>query len=107
MAKQNKHKVPVPQDSDASKAAKVSDSGFKDSLVDTLQESNTARNEMKAVLHEILKQPDTIAEVKEILDKADRDEFKLFLKKFGFAVVNGLSFVIGIIVTVLITKYAK
>ena len=103
--KQKKKKITIPQDSDVKDAIDTSD--FKQSLVDTLQESNTARNEMKVVLHEILQSPETIAEVKNIIDKTDRDNFKLFLKKFGFLVVNGISLVIGVIVTILITRLLR
>ena len=100
--KSKKKKIAVPQDSDVKDALETSD--FKQSLVDTLQESNTARNEMKVVLHELLRQPETITEIKNILDRVDRDDFKVFIKKFGFLVVNALTFALGVVVTVLITK---
>jgi hypothetical protein len=97
-----KKKLIIPQDSDIKGA--LNTSGFKESLVDTLQESNTARHEMKLVLHEILKQPDTIAEIKAIIDKTDRDAVKAFWSKFGFAVWSGIVFLFGVVVTVIITN---
>lgn len=101
--KGNKKKITIPADSDT-KESTVEEGDFKQSLVDTLQESNTARNEMKTVLHEILKQPDTINEIKEIIDKADRDTVKAFWKKFGFAVWSALIFAAGVVTTILITN---
>ena len=98
----NKKKITVPQDSDVQDAVETQD--FKDSLVDTLKESNTARNEMKVVLHELIKQPDTIKEIQDIINKTDRDTAKAFWKKFGFAIWSGIVFVAGIILTVLIER---
>lgn len=97
-----KTKIAVPKDSDAGKAVEISPQA--QALVDTLQESNTARKEIKAVLHEILKQPDTIVEIKDIINEIDRDAVKSFWKKFGFATWSGIMFVVGIVVTVLITN---
>lgn len=94
-----KDKIKIPTDSDIKGAV------FKQSLVDTLQESNTARNEMKATLHELLRQPDTILEIKEIVDKSDRDSIKVFWKKFGFAVWSGIIFILGVVVTIVITNF--
>ena len=94
MAKKN---ISIPEDSDVKEA-------FKQSLVDTLQESNTARNEMKGVLHELLKQPDTIKEIECIVHNTDRDAIKVFWKKFGFTVWSGIVFVTGIVTTVFIKK---
>lgn len=97
-----KKKLTIPQDSDIKGA--IDTGGFKESLVDTLQESNTARHEMKLVLHEILRQPDTIAEIKAIVDKTDRDAIKAFWSKFGFAVWSGFIYLLGIITTIIITN---
>lgn len=105
MAEKTKKKIPIPRDSDIENAVDTTE--FKQSLVDTLQESNMARNEMKAVLHEILKQPDTINEIKDIINKADRDSVKVFWSKFGFAVWSAIVFVAGVITTVLITRAMK
>lgn len=101
-----KRKIAVPQDSDI-KDAVAAPEAFKQSLVDTLQESNTARGEMKVVLHELLKQPDTITEIKKIIDKVDRDAVKVFWSKFGFAVWSALTFTAGIVVSILIQHYMK
>lgn len=97
-----KKKIPIPEDSAVKDA--VDESDFKQSLVDTLQESNTARNEMKAVLHELLRQPDTREEIKNILDETDRNAVRAFWKKFGFATWSAIIFIAGVVVTVLITK---
>lgn len=97
-----KKKVPIPEDSSVQDAVKESD--FKQSLVDTLQESNTARNEMKAVLHEILRQPDTQSEIKNIIDKVDREAVKAFWKKFGFATWSAIIFALGVIFTAVVGK---
>jgi len=56
----NPRKISIPQDSVVGGATETSD---VDSFVGMLQESNTARKEMKTVLHEILRQPDTIEEM--------------------------------------------
>ena len=103
MTDKPKKKIPIPQDSDVKNALETVD--FKQSLVDTLQESNTARNEMKAVLHEILRQPDTQTEIKEIINKIDRDAIKAFWIKFGFAIWSGIVFVLGVVVTILIEAH--
>ncbi|OGN02956.1 MAG: hypothetical protein A3G02_00185 [Candidatus Yanofskybacteria bacterium RIFCSPLOWO2_12_FULL_44_13b] len=103
MATKSSKKIVVPQDSDIGGAIEISD--FKQSLVDTLQESNMARAEMKAVLHEILKQPDTITEIKDIIDKTDRDSVKAFWSKFGFTVWSAIVFILGVIATVLMQNY--
>jgi hypothetical protein len=55
MADKIKKKISIPQDSDVNEAVETSPSAFKQTFVDTLQESIFARNEMKAVLHEICK----------------------------------------------------
>lgn len=100
-----KRKIEAPQDSDIKNAAETSD--FKQSLVDTLQESNTARNEMKEVLHEILRHPETISEVKAIIDKIDRDSVKAFWSKFGFTVWSVIVFITGVGATILIENFLK
>lgn len=92
-----KKNIPIPEDSDVKGA-------FKQSLVDTLQESNTARNEMKGVLHELLKQPDTVKEIEAILNSIDRSAVKAFWKKFGFAAWSGIVFMGGIVITIVIEK---
>ena len=56
----------------------LDESDLKQSLVDTLQESNTARNEMKAVLRELMRQPDKRDQIKTIIDKIDRDAVNAF-----------------------------
>lgn len=95
-------KIVIPDDSDVKDALGADE--FKQSLVDTLQESNTARAEMKTVLHELLRQPDTIEEIKTIVEKIDRNSVRVFWKKFGFAVWSALLFALGVIVTVIITN---
>lgn len=95
-------KIVIPQDSDVKDA--IDNSGFKQTLVDTLQESNTARNEMKVVLHELLRQPDTINEIKDIVIKVDRDAIKAFWSKFGFTTWSAIIFVLGVVTTVVITN---
>lgn len=102
MSDKTKKKIPIPKDSDVSKAIETTD--FKQSLVDTLQESNTARNEMKIVLHELLRQPDTITEINCIIENLDRNSIRLFWKKFGFATWSAIIFIAGSVVTVLISK---
>ncbi len=99
MAGKPKRTIQIPQDSDVKGAI---ESNFKESFVDTLQESNTARNEMKVVIHELLRQPDTISEIKAIIDKCDRDAIKVFWKKFGFVVWSAVVFLLGSIATVII-----
>ena len=98
----NKKEIYVPKDSDINSAVKTSE--FKDSLVNTLQESILARNEMKAVLHEILKHPDTQIEIKNIIDTIDRDAIKEFWKKFGFATWSAIIFTAGVILTAIVEK---
>ena len=105
MVSKQSEKISIPADSDVKNALGSDD--FKQSLVDTLQESNTARAEMKVVLHEILRQPDTIGELKTIIDKIDRDSVKIFWSKFGFAVWSGFTFALGAIVTILISKFIR
>lgn len=95
-------KIKAPEDSSISSSVQTDADGFKQSLVDTLQESNTARNEMKVVLHEILKQPDTIQEITDIINKVDRNAIRAFWSKFGFAVWSAIVFIAGIGVTILI-----
>lgn len=95
-------KINVPADASIEGAVETND--FKQSLVDTLQESNTARNEMKVVLHELLKQPDTIQEITDIVNKCDRNSVRAFWSKFGFAVWSAIIFTAGVVVTILITN---
>ncbi len=97
-----KQKIPVPKDSDVGDAVETTD--FKDSLVSTLQESNTARNEMKAVIHEILRQPDTIDAIKAIVIEVDRDAIKVWWSRFGHTVWSGFIFVLGIAVTIAVQR---
>lgn len=99
----SKKKITAPEDSTAKDAASTT-GDFKQSLVDTLQESNTARAEMKSVLHDLLKHPDTIKEIENIVHDTDRNAVKIFWKKFGFATWSAILFCAGAIVTVLITK---
>lgn len=96
-------KLTVPKDSVVGGA--IETSAFKQSLVDTLQESNTARTEMKTILHEILRQPDTIQEIKDIINKADRDSVKAFWSKFGFTVWSVIVFILGVAVNAIMQKF--
>ena len=59
---------------------------------------------MRAVLHELLKQPETVEEITGLINKIDRDAVRLFVKKFGSLVLNGVMFALGVVVTILITK---
>jgi hypothetical protein len=102
MGKKN-NAIPVPEDSDV-KNALGAPGDFKQSLVDTLQESNTARSEMKAVLHELLRQEDTRKEIQNLVKELDRDAVKAFWSKFGFTVWSAAVFVAGVAVTIIITK---
>ena len=102
----NKQNIPIPQDSDIKNAFK-SEGDFKQSLVDTLQESNTARTEMKSVLHELLRQQDTTQEIKEIINKIDRDAVKVFWSKFGFTVWSTILYILGVATTLIIGKFIK
>ena len=61
----NKKQISIPKDSSVTGAVEVQD--FKQSFVDTLQESNSAREQMKIVLHELLRQPDTVEEITNII----------------------------------------
>lgn len=97
-----KKKITVPEDSTAKDAANTTD--FKQSLVDTLQESNTARAEMKSVLHELLKQADTKTEIENIIKETDRKAIQLFWKKFGFATWSAMIFTAGVIITAIVEK---
>jgi len=97
-----KQPIEVPQDSDVGGA--LGKGVFKQNLVLTLQESNTARNEMKSVLHDLLRQEDTRTEIEEIIKKLDRDTVKAFWSKFGFAVWSAIVFLLGIVVTIFIQK---
>ncbi|HBB44204.1 MAG: hypothetical protein UW27_C0011G0004 [Parcubacteria group bacterium GW2011_GWA1_44_13] len=98
----NPRKISIPQDSVVGGATETSD---VDSFVGMLQESNTARKEMKTVLHEILRQPDTIEEMKDLINKLDRDAVKAFWSKFGFTVWTSAVFILGSIVTAFIKKF--
>lgn len=102
MAEKSTKQISVPQDSVVGGAIETSN---VDSFVGMLQESNTARKEMKSVLHEILRQPDTIAEIKDIVNKVDRDSIKVFWSRFGFTVWSAIVFVGGVVVTIVITNY--
>lgn len=99
----SKKNIPIPEDSVIKDAIDTSD--FKQSLVDTLQESNTARNEMKIVVHEILRQPDTIIEINEIVRSVDRKAMELWWSKFGFMIWSAFIFALGVTVTVGIQKF--
>lgn len=100
-----KKTIPIPKDSDVKDALATGE--FTQSLVDTLQESNKARNEMKTVLHELLRHPDTMEEIKSIVNKADRDYVKAFWSKFGFAVWSAIIFVLGSIITIFIQSILR
>lgn len=101
MTEKTSRKISVPKDSVVGGTIQTND---VDSFVGMLQESNTARKEMKTALHEILRQPDTLEEIRQIINKTDRDAVKAFWSKFGFAVWSGLIYVLGVVTTLIIQK---
>lgn len=80
--------------------------GSHEQIADTLCETTDKASRMKSMLAKafidfVQHDHDAKKALKNIVDEADRDAFRLFIKKFGIAVWS----IFLIIVSVLITKY--
>jgi hypothetical protein len=98
-----KKNIEIPADSSVTRASTNTD--FKDSFLGVLKESNSARNELRIVVCEALRMPETIADLKEIVNSVDRDAIKVFWGKFGFTVWTAIVFVLGVIATTWIQNF--
>lgn len=96
-------------DADADKSIK--DSEFNQKFVYNLGESNSSRNAIKDVMHEVFRSPETQEIIKNIVNNCDRDSVKVFWNKFGFIIWTAGAFVVGSIFTAIVgaiaAKYIK
>lgn len=83
------------------------DNGFKEYFTKTLGESIPARKEFKNLVLEVLEEPDTVEEIKKIIDKIDRNSASIFWKNFGSAIKTSFFFILGAVFTAVISHFIK
>jgi hypothetical protein len=97
--------VNLPSDAEVGSAITATSEKFKDSFIGTLKESNTAREELKSVMKDLLLSEEPKKIIADIVRNADRSYVHSFISRVGFALWSIISMALGSILLLIFQHF--